>query len=120
MNTHAHPPPCYVFDFPPIDTVVAVEPSANGVIIRSSRNTFSAARKTCFIRELAAEGFIGEEYGSDWFSASGAVRWRVDAAGFMPDAACVARTRRFMLRLIFSAAGLWLLLLGLLLLRAGP
>jgi hypothetical protein len=115
MNTHARPPPCYVFDFPRLDTVVAVEPSADRVVIRASRNSFSADRKACFIRELAAEGFIGEEYGSAWFSASGAVRWIVDAAGFMPDAAHLAATRRFMLRLLGSAMVSWLLLMGVLL-----
>jgi len=115
MKTHTHPPPCHVFDFPRLDTVVVVEPFADGVVIRASRNTFTADRKACFIRELAAEGFIGEEYGSAWFSASGAVRWIVDAAGFMPDAAHLAATRRLMLRLIFSAASLWASLMGFLL-----
>ncbi len=118
MKAHIHSPPCHVFDFPQLDTVVAVENSADGVVIRASRNSFSADRKACFIRELAAEGFIGEEFGSHWWRDSGAVRWIVDASGFMPDATHLAATRRCMWRIIFSTAGLWVFLMGFLLLHA--
>ncbi len=110
------PPPGHFFDFPQLDAVVEVTVWPEGVVIRASRDCFSEERKVCFIRELAAEGFIDEA--SRWrpWGSPGGVRWLVEAAAFLPDAACVARTRRLMLRLLFSAGALWLVLMGSLLL----
>ena len=118
MKTPVQPPAGYVFDFPRLDAVLEVAPSPEGVVIRASRNCFSEERKLCFIRELAAEGFIDEA--SRWrpLGSVGGVHWLVDAGGFMPGAACVAQTRRLMLRLIVSASGLWLCLMAVLLLHA--
>ena len=112
------PSPGHVFDFPQLDAVVEVTTSPEGVVIRASRDCFSEGRKQRFIRELAAEGFIDEACCWRPMGSLGGVHWLVDASGFMPDAASVARTRRLMLRLIFSSAGLWLCLIGLLLLHA--
>ena len=114
MPAHASRPRCFGFDFPRLDTQVEVETTPAGVVIRASRPTFSAARKACFIRELAAEGFIDEDY--RW-QPTDRVQWVVDASSFMPGAACVARTRRLMLRTFFSAAGLWLMMMSILLLH---
>ena len=112
MNSSAQPPRCYVFDFPRLDTVVEVETSATGVVIHASRDTFSSARKTCFIRELAAEGFIADDFAFNWSGRTDALRWLVQPSEFMPNAAQRALTRRFMLRLFFSVAALWVLLMG--------
>jgi hypothetical protein len=114
MPVHASRPQCFGFDFPRLDTQVEVETTPVGVVIRASRPTFSAARKACFIRELSAEGFIAEDY--RWQPAD-RVRWVVDPTRFLPGQTCAAQTRRLMLRMFFSAAGLWLFLMGVLLLR---
>jgi len=72
----------YEFAFAHLDTLVQVEVGAEGVVIRTSRDSFSARRKDAFVRELAAEGFIPEEYGMLGSSPTAVraqpVRWMVD------------------------------------------
>src|SRR5258708_7273865 len=109
---------CFEFSFPQLDTLVRVEESAGDVIIRATRDTFSEARKLCFVRELAAEGFIPEEY--RWFALSGcesigSLRWVVDFSWLKLDAAQTAHTRRIMIRLIGAAALFWLVQMSALL-----
>jgi len=117
VKPRVQPPASRVFDFPRLNAVVEVTSSVDGVVIRASRNCFTEERKQAFIRELAAEGFIDEA--CCWLPAGslGGVLWLVDVSGFMPDAASAAQTRRFMLRLLFSVAGLWLCLMDQLLLH---
>ena len=109
---------CYEFCFPNLDTLVQVEESNDTVVIRATRDTFSELRKTWFIRELAAEGFISDAY--EWFSrvdqwSSLQVRSLVNYSWLKPDEAAAARTKRFMIRLILSAITLWLIMMGVLL-----
>lgn len=118
MKTHVQPPAVYIFDFPRLDTAVEVTSSVEGVVIRASRHSASEERKLCFVRALAAEGFIDEACCWRPLDSLGGVHWLAEAGGFMFDAACVARTRRLTLRLCFSAAALWLCLMGSLLLHA--
>ena len=118
MHAQARPPRIYVFSFPRLDTAVEVATLNEGVVIRASRDTFSPDRKTCFLRELAAEGFIPDEYASPWPGGTGPVRWIVDAEAFMPAAVQRTATHRFMLRLFVSVAGLWLALIAFLLLHS--
>ncbi|HWA08107.1 MAG TPA: hypothetical protein VG838_01440 [Opitutaceae bacterium] len=117
MKPPAADPRRFTFFVARLETSVEVEDTADGVLIRASRATFSAERKAVFIRELAAEGFIDSSY--RWVAAPGSkeVRWLVDAAWFLPGPACVAETRRFMPRLLLGAAFPWLLPMGALLLR---
>jgi hypothetical protein len=72
----------YEFAFANLDTLVQVEVAADGVVIRTSRDSFSARRREAFIRELAAEGFIPEEYGLPGSGMTAVraqpVRWMVD------------------------------------------
>ena len=51
-------PQSFDFYLPLLDTLVRVERSGDQIVIRATRDTFSAACKASFIRELAAEGFI--------------------------------------------------------------
>jgi len=121
MKTHEPPPRCHEFYFAKLDTLVQVEPSADGVTIRATRDTFSPRRKECFIRELAAEGFIDDDY--RWGSLTGVnpnrrVRWLVDFSWLKISPEATAATRRFMLRLLGGAALLWLALMTAILLGA--
>jgi hypothetical protein len=120
MNPHALEPRSFEFYFSGLDTLVQVEDLAGKIVIRASRNTFSEERKARFIRELAAEGFIPDHY--QWLAPAGrepaqGVRWLVDVSCFRPDKTLAAGTRRFMVRLLSSAALLWLLMMCLLFLR---
>ncbi len=109
--------PSYEFYFPQVDTLARVENAAGTVIIRTSRDTFSERRKACFVRELAAEGFIPDSY--QWFSSSGAdsflgVRWLVDISWLQLPAAVLTGAKRFMQRLLAGTALFWCLLMTLL------
>ncbi|HXC01832.1 MAG TPA: hypothetical protein VNU49_04205 [Opitutaceae bacterium] len=98
-------------------TLVRVEESAGEITIRATADTFSDHRKACFIRELAAEGFIPDDY--RWFSLTGpeaytrGVRWLVDFSWLKLDEALIARTNRLVRRLILPAALLCLLFIYL-------
>jgi hypothetical protein len=112
----------YEFCFPQLDTLVQVEETAGEVIVRATRDTFSLDRKILFIRELAAEGFIPDQY--RWFAlpeqpGACGVCWRVDYSWLKYSDEMVARTRRFMIRLFSGGAILWLVMMVLLFLRAG-
>jgi hypothetical protein len=117
MNTTKPANPSYEFYFPQVDTLARVENADGTVLIRTSRDTFSERRKACFVRELAAEGFIPDTY--QWFSSSGAdsflgVRWLVDISWLKLPAAVLAGAKRFMQRLLAGTALFWCLLMTLL------
>jgi hypothetical protein len=121
MNPSLREPQSYDFYFPPIDTLVRVEQADNQVVIRATRDTFSARRKASFIRELAAEGFIPDHY--YWFNAIGdtqgrTIRWSVDLSWLKISPELTAATRRFVLRLFGSATLLWVALMAMVFLRA--
>ncbi len=98
-------------------TLVRVEEAEGVVTIRATADTFSPGRKTSFIRELVAEGFIPE--GCQWCPLNGAgfalprVRWLVDASWLKVDEALNARNHRVVRRLIVPVTLLWLLMLYL-------
>jgi hypothetical protein len=65
-----------------LDTHLRVEVDADEVLVRATRNTYSPGRRVCFLRELAAEGFIPDHY--QWFNSepswsSVGVRRQIDA-----------------------------------------
>jgi hypothetical protein len=98
-------------------TLVRVEESAGEVTIRATADTFSRKRKSSFIRELAAEGFIPDEYQWGSLSETGAdfrgLRWVVDNSWLKIDEALNARNHRVVRRLIVPVTLLWLLMLYL-------
>jgi hypothetical protein len=121
VQTDSQPPRSYEFYFPERDTLVLVEASPVEVTIRASRDTFSERRKRCFIHELAAEGFIPDDY--EWHSlavtaTSRGAHWRVDPSWLRADEAARACARRFMVRLLAGGCLLWLGLMATLLLTA--
>lgn len=120
MQADTRPPRCYEFYFPERDTLVLVEASPAAVTIRASRDTFSEKRKRFFIHELAAEGFIPDDY--EWYSLAGSelsrgARWLVDPTWLQVNPAATACARRFMVRLLAGGLGLWLGLMAVLLLH---
>jgi len=120
MKTQAAEPRYHEFYFANLDTLVEVEQVAGAVTIRATRDTFSARRRECFIHELAAEGFIDDDY--RWFSFTDAhpfrrVCWFVDYSWLKISPELTASTRRFVLRLFGAAVLLWLALMTALFLR---
>jgi hypothetical protein len=119
MNTPTHTRHRFEFAFPSLDTLLQVEDDSDPVVIRASRDTFSAARKDRFLRELVAEGFVSDDhprFESGGGGPAGHVRWIVDPASFRLAPEFAGRTRRFMLRLLAAVGASWLLLLGTLVL----
>ena len=107
----------FEFSFPGLDTLVLVEKLGDDVVIRATRDTFSAERKARFIRELAAEGFIPDDFrwsSPEGTNATGQLRWLVDFHWLQPNKAMVRRTRHLLLGIFASAALLWSILMVLL------
>lgn len=112
----------FEFSFPQLDTLVQVEESEGKVVIRATRDTFTEGRRASFIRELAAEGFIPDQY--RWtllasYRGESGIRWLIDHSWLKLNEAMVARTRRFMVRLLLGAGALWLLMMTWLFLQTG-
>ena len=110
MKTQTRSNPSHEFSFPDLDTLVLVENFGEDVLIRATRNTFSEQRKIYFIRELAAEGFIPDGFQRlpDLDPQSSKVRWLVDFSWLKLHQAIAARANKFMIRLLASAALVWL------------
>lgn len=73
---------CFDFRFPRQDMRLRVELSGDDVTVRASRNGFSEQRKSAFIRELAAEGFIPDMhrwyFAHDGHNFGRGVKWVID------------------------------------------
>ncbi len=93
--------------------LVVIENLDERVTIRAQRDNFSPREKACFIRYLAAEGFIPELY--QWFTDSDAecslhATWMVDDARVAVKRSSNKALRRI-LRLIGCAGLIWLVLM---------
>src|ERR1041385_4215924 len=104
------------FYFADVDTFALVEDRESGVIVRVTRNSLSSDRKTRFIRELAAEGFISSQYekylddeSASWLN----VRWFLDHSWLRPDEAVLLRTRQNVYWAFGTAAAILIVLMGL-------
>jgi hypothetical protein len=110
----------FEFCFSQLDTLVLVEESEEGIVVRATRASFSIAQKTSFLRYLAAEGFLSESYGrleNTRPPRGQPVAWLVDASWLKAEAAQAARTTRFMIRFIAGAWVLWLIMMTSLFIR---
>jgi hypothetical protein len=87
--------------------LIEVENSDGSVIIRAARDNFSERRKEFFVRYLAAEGFIPEDF------ERYPITWEIDPGRVEHGSVLVQRTNRFMIRLFISALLLWLALMSL-------
>ncbi len=92
------------------ENLIVVENSGDSVVIRATRDNFSEREKVCFIRYLAAEGFISDEFEhfrkSDWPGTS--ITWVVDHRWVRRKPAYLQRVDRFMIQLFVFASILWL------------
>ena len=78
MRTQIPVPERFELYISDLDNHILIENSTSGVVISAARDNFSDQRKTFFIRQLAAEGYIPDRY--KWFSDPAAdgffgVRW---------------------------------------------
>jgi hypothetical protein len=92
------------------ENLILVENSEDSVVIRAARDNFSERAKVCFIRYLAAEGFISGEFEqfrkSDWRGT--AITWVVGHGWVRREPAYLQRLDRFIIQLFVSASILWL------------
>lgn len=106
----------FEFYFPHSDTLVQVGTFDTDVTIRATKATFSDSRKESFIHQLAAEGFIPDNY--RWYTTGGrGVRWILDCSWLKIDPAISAQTQRWMIKLFLSGGLLWVLAMSLLFFR---
>ena len=106
----------FQFYFPEMDNALLVECAEDGsVVIRATRDNVSARRKAFFIRQLATEGFIPDQYqwwGGDSMDGSRGVSWVVDYSWLRIPAKVKRRTNRFMRGLLVTVSLLWFVLVG--------
>lgn len=106
------------FYFPRNDTLILVENSSDGVLVRATQGTFSDLEKERFVRRLAMEGFIADSF--QWFSwGQPNVRWVIDYSWVKLNPEMLAGTRRWMIKLLVSASALWVILILSLFIFAG-
>jgi len=102
------------------ENFIQIENSDDHVVIRAARDNFNERERISFIRYLAAEGFISDEFGS--FGKSGrlgtSITWIVDGNQPKPTPAYLQRIDRFLIQLVVSASILWLVLMALDFLRS--
>jgi hypothetical protein len=94
---------------------ILVENGESGVVIRAACDNFSEQRKSLFIKQIAAEGFIPDIY--QWFSNpdSGgfpSLEWIIDSSWVKVHAAVRRKADRAMGRMFLAATVLWLTLMG--------
>jgi hypothetical protein len=97
------------------ENLILVENNDDGVVIHAARDNLSDCGKACFIRYLAAEGFISDEF--EGFGKSGSRRttsitWVVEQQRIQRQSTRLERADRFMIRLLTSASALWLALMA--------
>ena len=115
MRVQQETPTEFEFYIRDLDNLVLVENSPEGVVIRAARNNFSERRKSFFIRQLAAEGYIPDIY--QWFSdpadnAHG-LTWVVDYSWLRIPEVVVRRARRFMIRSLVGSVILFVVAMRL-------
>jgi hypothetical protein len=107
----------FVFKHQRPKNVLCVRLNDAGVVIPAKRDNFSDRDKAFFVRHLAAEGFIDDEFKplAECNEAEPEIRWKVQKPRVCVDAQ--GRARTFMFRLLVGASLLWLVELIFLLIR---
>ncbi len=71
------------------------------MLVRAAQGNFSERRKAFLIRQLAAEGYIPDQFETFTEEAPvGGLTWTIDRSLLVIGPAATRRTRRFMQRLI--------------------
>jgi hypothetical protein len=101
-----------------LDNIILVECREDETItVRATKNNCSEQRKITFIRKLAAEGFVPDNY--QWFSGatdgSNGVRWIKDLSWLKIEPAVRKQSNRTMKRLLLAACVLWMAMMRVLL-----
>ena len=112
MRAHTEIPEVARLSLAVPDNLVIVENHPGAVVIRAARDNFSKARKHCFIRYLAAEGFIPDCYEE--------LSWSVDESLLPGEATHTHRALRHVLLTIGCATLVWLVLMVLCVLHQLP
>ncbi len=111
MNRTGHSPRQREFYHQNPYNMFLVEQTAEGIVIRAALDNFSERQKCHFIRHLAAEGFIPDEY--EWLcSASvqgGAATWIIDRSWLGATPALMRRKATPYIVGMFAAALLTLI-----------
>lgn len=114
----------FQFYFPDLDNIILVECHEDGnVTVRASKNNVPDERKVFFIRKLAAEGFIPDNY--QWFSGimdgSNGLRWIKDYSWLKKNQKAVVRkSNRAMGKMLVAACVLWVVMIRILLVSNHP
>jgi hypothetical protein len=115
MRVQQETPRQFEFFVPDLDNLVLVENGPEGVVIRAARDNFSERRKSFFIHQLAAEGYIPDVY--QWFSDPTdnphGLRWVIDCSWLRIPDVVIRRARGFMIRLLVGSVLLFLIAMRL-------
>lgn len=114
MHVKATLPRSFEFSTFNPENLILVENEAERVLIRAAYNNFSPRRKAFLIRQLAAEGYIPDQYEqfSEMTWDTGVV-WTVDRSLVALGAGVKERSGKLMGRLLMGASLLWVLELAL-------
>jgi hypothetical protein len=99
--------------------LIVVENQDERVLFRAAYDNFSERRKAFLIRQLAAEGYIPdcfEEFTE--YRQPGGLVWVIDRSLLSVAPEARRRCSRFMRRVVLGGCLLWVLELGLLLLKS--
>ncbi len=108
----------YQFYLPDLDNILLVKCEEDGTVtVRASKGNCSEERKVAFLRGLAAEGFIPDEYQllSDCVDESKGIRWVKDYSWLRIAPEVTRRSNRFMIKLLLAASLMWIAMMRVLL-----
>jgi len=90
--------------------LIVIERGRGTALIRAAQDNFSPRRKAFLIRQLAAKGYIPDQYeGFTEDAPVGGLTWVIDRSLMFVGAEATKRTRRIMRRVIAGGCLLWLL-----------
>jgi hypothetical protein len=100
----------FQFYLPDLDNIILVEcHEEDTVTIRVTKNNIPEQRKILFVRRLAAEGFIPDQY--EWYcgstDSSNGITWIKDLSWLEIPKVITRRSRAFVCRLLVAACVLW-------------